>query len=437
MKIKFNKKRIAALLVGGAFVFCRGAAHLGEVGQAQEKVSEQVATNVKVDNVTTNEQFSELNITNTVYLFMEPGDIEANVNVMLRIGPGIENEKKVTICGGELVSAYGITENGWYLVSYKGKLGFAHSNYFINKSLSLDAINLVKEFQKNIVVDQEVVSEEPVIEEVLEEQSIYDMYPNAMPLEGVMYANTNVFFRVAPTKSSKDMCLIRKGQGVKLLGFENGWYLVEYKGQVGYVYSYYLSYDKNSKYRDDILDVVYITQDTPFFDEANDQANVKYYFNRYEVCEVLGMNDEWYLVRYEDMYGYIRRNCTSKVASSAVVVDIDIQKLVLYENNRIIVETDVVTGTQGLYDTPIGMYSIRNKVTDTNLVSNEYGYNQPVDYWLPFYNGYGLHDASWRNKFGGDVYIKNGSHGCVNIPPRYADDVFDNVDRGTKVIVHK
>jgi len=74
---------------------------------------------------------------------------------------------------------------------------------------------------------------------------------------------------------------------------------------------------------------------------------------------------------------------------------------------------------------------------DTSLVSEEYGYNQPVDYWMPFNGGIGLHDASWRSKFGGEIYIKDGSHGCVNIPPKYADDVFGYVNIGTKVLVHR
>ena len=35
---------------------------------------------------------------------------------------------------------------------------------------------------------------------------------------------------------------------------------------------------------------------------------------------------------------------------------------------------------------------------------------------MPFNGGIGFHDASWRNTFGGTIYKKNGSHGCVNMP---------------------
>ena len=56
---------------------------------------------------------------------------------------------------------------------------------------------------------------------------------------------------------------------------------------------------------------------------------------------------------------------------------------------------------------------------------------------MPFNGGIGLHDASWRSKFGGNIYVNNGSHGCVNIPPEYADDIFEIVNKGTKVLVQK
>lgn len=52
-------------------------------------------------------------------------------------------------------------------------------------------------------------------------------------------------------------------------------------------------------------------------------------------------------------------------------------------------------------------------------------------------NVYGLHDADWQSSFGGTVYERRGSHGCVNIPPELTDDVYDSVKVGTKVLVHK
>ena len=75
-------------------------------------------------------------------------------------------------------------------------------------------------------------------------------------------------------------------------------------------------------------------------------------------------------------------------------------------------------------------YQINKKRQDTRLTSKRYNYDCPVDYWMPFNGGVGLHDADWRGSFGGEIYKKNGSHGCVNIPPKYADDVYNNVSVG-------
>ena len=55
---------------------------------------------------------------------------------------------------------------------------------------------------------------------------------------------------------------------------------------------------------------------------------------------------------------------------------------------------------------------------------------------MPFYGGYGLHDATWRGAFGGSIYLYGGSHGCVNLPPKAAATLYNNVTVGTKVILY-
>jgi lipoprotein-anchoring transpeptidase ErfK/SrfK len=60
-----------------------------------------------------------------------------------------------------------------------------------------------------------------------------------------------------------------------------------------------------------------------------------------------------------------------------------------------------------------------------------------VQYWMPFYQGFGLHDASWRNgNFGGQDYYYGGSHGCVNLPLATAEFLYNWADIGTPVWVH-
>ena len=48
----------------------------------------------------------------------------------------------------------------------------------------------------------------------------------------------------------------------------------------------------------------------------------------------------------------------------------------------------------------------------------------------------GFHDATWRGTFGGDIYINNGSHGCVNMPLGNAETMFYLIDPGFPVIMY-
>ena len=51
-----------------------------------------------------------------------------------------------------------------------------------------------------------------------------------------------------------------------------------------------------------------------------------------------------------------------------------------------------------------------------------------VTYWMAFEgNGIGFHDATWQDSFGGDTYLDNGSHGCVNLPLSFAEELYSSV----------
>ena len=50
-------------------------------------------------------------------------------------------------------------------------------------------------------------------------------------------------------------------------------------------------------------------------------------------------------------------------------------------------------------------------------------------------HSYGIHDASWRSSFGGEIYKYNGSHGCINMPYYNVSKLYDMVQVGTPVHV--
>ena len=120
---------------------------------------------------------------------------------------------------------------------------------------------------------------------------------------------------------------------------------------------------------------------------------------------------------------------------SYVEVDLDHQHVYVYEDGVLVIETDCVSGkvTKDRV-TPTGVFSITYKERDATLKGDNY--SSDVKYWMPFYGNVGLHDASWRSSFGSDIYVTNGSHGCVNLPPDAAAVVFEHVEKGEAVIVY-
>ena len=127
--------------------------------------------------------------------------------------------------------------------------------------------------------------------------------------------------------------------------------------------------------------------------------------------------------------------------TSYIEIDITRQRVFMYVDGECIVDTPTVTGNIGAgYYTPTGVFYLNNKVYDTVLRgTNRDGskYASPVLYWMPFYKGFGLHDASWRDKFGGEIYKHNGSHGCVNLPTNAAKTIYDNITYDLPIFIYK
>ncbi len=123
-----------------------------------------------------------------------------------------------------------------------------------------------------------------------------------------------------------------------------------------------------------------------------------------------------------------------KGSTTYVEVDLANQKAYYYKNGKQLIATNIVTGNMSSgMGTPAGVYKLRAKVRSTYLTGANY--SSYVDYWMPFIgNSIGLHDASWRSSFGGNIYKTNGSHGCVNMPRSAAKEFFDTVPVGTYVI---
>lgn len=123
------------------------------------------------------------------------------------------------------------------------------------------------------------------------------------------------------------------------------------------------------------------------------------------------------------------------IGDTYVEIDYTNQRMWFYKDGVCLVDTPIVTGdiSQNM-GSPTGVYCIYNKEQNATLEGEDY--KTPVDFWMPFYGGVGIHDAKWRSSFGGTIYQTNGSHGCINTPWDQAQIIFNNISIGDPVVCY-
>lgn len=122
------------------------------------------------------------------------------------------------------------------------------------------------------------------------------------------------------------------------------------------------------------------------------------------------------------------------IGDTYIEVDIEAQHLYYYVDGELALETDVVTGNAGRrMNTPKAVCYVYGK--QKNRVLRGPNYATFVYYWMPVNGNIGLHDATWRKEFGGEIYKTNGSHGCINMPKDKAGELYEMVEIGTPCIV--
>lgn len=120
---------------------------------------------------------------------------------------------------------------------------------------------------------------------------------------------------------------------------------------------------------------------------------------------------------------------------SYVEIDLTSQRLWLYVEGEMILESDIVSGLMNTdRQTPPGAYAIYYKQSPAVLKGADY--ETPVTYWMPFNGGIGLHDATWQYSFGGDACYYRGSHGCINLPLDVAKEIYGYMKKGFPILCY-
>lgn len=148
-------------------------------------------------------------------------------------------------------------------------------------------------------------------------------------------------------------------------------------------------------------------------------------------CLMLGES-----IRREPIYkteGFCRDS--DDIGTTYIEINLTKQHLYYYIDGIVVLETDIVSGNMAKgYKTPAMICYIAGKARNRTLRGE--GYRSFVRYWMPIYGGIGIHDASWRGQFGGDIYKTKGSHGCINTPFYKVRELYSLVEIGTPVVCY-
>ena len=272
------------------------------------------------------------------------------------------------------------------------------------------------------------------------EEKEFDPIDSITNVEVVM-GTSNVNIRKEPDENSDRIGAIAKNDFSYYQGEEGNWYIVDVYGEKGYVSKDYATRTLIQRINLPLQKVVMCTEEKTM-DILNDHMIIP----KYECAEVYYEDEDKYFVQTNDHIGYITKENTCDMQGTYAIVDISDQEVRVYKDNECIFMSPVVTGRNNA--THIGEFEIYDISTSRYLVGP--GYKSYVDYMLKFDGNIGLHDAEyhtdangrshgWRDfsEFGGDTYITNGSHGCVNMPHQTAEFVYENMSLKDKVIVKK
>lgn len=267
----------------------------------------------------------------------------------------------------------------------------------------------------------------------------------------IVLTTSDLDIKSEPTIEGEKVDALEKGTELQVISeVDNGWLMVSCDGKIGYVskdYTISLLTLLKREYPNIDMDkfsfekIVYVSASELNLRKGPSTDTDKLTtFEQYELLRVIKEDDEWSLVMTNDYeFGYVYNAYTEEINEKLVDVDTGNQMATLYNSDGLmLLQTPVTTGRDS-NQTDKGLHYVFAKETDRYLTGP--GYSRFVKYWAPF-NGYeeeGLHDAPWRDidSFGTEIYHTNGSLGCVNTPEEAMATIFNNIEVGTKVLVHK
>lgn len=126
----------------------------------------------------------------------------------------------------------------------------------------------------------------------------------------------------------------------------------------------------------------------------------------------------------------------SDFGSTYIEVSLDEQHMWYYQEGELVLDTDIVSGTATpKRATPTMVVQVLDKKTD-HTMKGSYGQSH-AEYALVIQeSGILIHDSSWRDEYGDDIWLYDGSHGCINTPLRAMRELYEMAEISTPVIIY-
>jgi len=280
---------------------------------------------------------------------------------------------------------------------------------------------------------------EPTIEPTVKptEEPIYKPEPDTLESDTipVFYAyslnRTNIY--ASPDSDSDLLGIFAQDRYFELISCDNLDYcIIDYYGRDGYVSKNDIVPIERRIINMPMIAKGYLPKKAPIYEtkELDQTDNI---LEKLEFVEIYKEYEDCYLVETIDYVGYVKKEDVKILEGTMVVIDRSSQEMKLYEDNEMTIKTPVVTGTRNTSrESDLGLFTVHTKAKNLYIIPN---------YWVDcvaYYNGgEGIHTAEWRTEweFGGDTYLTNGSHGCINTPHDEAMYIYDAMPKGNKVLV--
>lgn len=137
-------------------------------------------------------------------------------------------------------------------------------------------------------------------------------------------------------------------------------------------------------------------------------------------------------------YGRERDDLGGDFGNTYIEISLDQQHMWFYKDGELFSDTAIVSGTATpTRATPPGVFCILQKLQD-HTMRGSYGESYANYVMAIMYNGIAIHDSSWRGEYdyGGDIWLYDGSHGCINTPYSAVKKIYENVSESTPVVIY-